>query len=92
MTSGFFSNNNPTQRKDSNFNITEACAYAETFALKPNPNYKSFEDIGGDCTNFISQILYAGGVKQTKTWKPYTNPWIRVEDIYLYLNNTKFSH
>ena len=66
MTSGFFSNNNHTQRKASNFNITEACAYAEKYALKANPNYKSFDGIGGDCTNFISQILYAGGVKQTK--------------------------
>ena len=85
ITSGFSSNKNHAQRQDSNFNITEACAYAETFALKPNPNYKSFEGTGGDCTNFASQILYAGGIKQTKAWAPYTNPWIRVEDLYLYL-------
>lgn len=85
VTSYFFSNNNYTQRKSSNFNITDACVYAETFALKANPNYKSFDGNGGDCTNFISQILYAGGITQTNTWKPYTNPWIRVEDIYLYL-------
>jgi len=81
INSSSFSNNN----RDSKFNIIEACNYAETFALKPNPNYKSFENIGGDCTNFMSQILYAGGVKQTKAWKPYTLPWIRVEEIYLYL-------
>lgn len=85
MTSGFFSNNNHSTRKHSNFNITDACAYAEKYALKANPKYKSFDGIGGDCTNFISQILYAGGVKQTNTWKPYTNPWVRVEEIYLYL-------
>ena len=57
--------NNDDQRKNSTFNITDACSYAETFALKPNPNYKYFEHIGGDCTNFISQILFAGGLKQT---------------------------
>ncbi|AWK51391.1 hypothetical protein DIC82_10280 [Clostridium beijerinckii] len=91
MTSSFFSANNSSQRKESNFNISEACNYAETFALNPNPNYKSFEDIGGDCTNFISQILYAGGVKQTKAWSPYTNSWIRVEDIYLYLTTNKLA-
>jgi hypothetical protein len=85
MTSGFFSNNNHSTRKTSNFNITEACAYAEKYALKANPTYKSFDGIGGDCTNFISQILYAGGVKQTRNWRPYTNPWVRVEEIYLYL-------
>ena len=89
ITSGFSSNKNHAQRQDSNFNITEACAYAETFALKPNPNYKSFEGTGGDCTNFASQILYAGGVKQTKAWAPYTNPWVRVEDLYLYLTTHK---
>jgi len=91
MTSGFFGNNNYNERNESNFNITEACNYAETFALKSNPKYKSFEGIGGDCTNFISQILYAGGVKQTKAWMPYTNPWVRVEDLYLYLTTQKLA-
>jgi len=84
-TSSFFSNTNPNKRKASNFNITEACAYAEKYALKSNPDYKSFDGIGGDCTNFMSQILSAGGIKKTNAWKPYTNPWIRVEEIYLYL-------
>lgn len=80
-----------TKRNDSNFNITNACTYAETFALNPNPNYKSFENIGGDCTNFISQILFAGGLKQNNSWKPYTMPWIRVEDLYLYLTRNKLA-
>jgi len=79
------SNNNASKRKASNFNITEACAYAEKYALIANPAYKSFDGIGGDCTNFMSQILSAGGVKETSTWKPYTNSWVRVEEIYLYL-------
>lgn len=84
-------NINNTNRNDSNFNITEACAYAETFALTPNPKYKYFEKIGGDCTNFISQILFAGGLKQNNSWKPYTIPWIRVEDLYLYLIRNKLA-
>lgn len=83
------SRTNPNKRKSLDFNIDEACTYAETYALNPNPNYKSFEGIGGDCTNFISQILYAGGFKKTQTWKPYTNAWIRVEDIYSYLTSHK---
>lgn len=91
MTSSFFFNNNSPKRNYSNFDITEACNYAETFALKSNPNYKSFENIGGDCTNFVSQILYAGGVKQTKTWSPYTNSWVRVEDFYLYLTTNNLA-
>lgn len=84
-------NINHKKRDDSNFNITAACAYAETFALTPNPKYKYFENIGGDCTNFISQILFAGGLKQNNSWKPYTMPWIRVEDIYLYLTRNKLA-
>ncbi|MFW2488296.1 hypothetical protein D2A34_08210 [Clostridium chromiireducens] len=76
-------------RNNSIFDIEKACAYAETYALKPNPIYKSFDGIGGDCTNFMSQILYAGGFKENSIWKPYTNPWIRVEDLYSYLTSQK---
>ena len=91
MTYGVSPNNKNIRNNSSTFNIAEACTYAETFALKPNPNYKYFGGIGGDCTNFMSQILYAGGVKQTNAWKPYTLPWIRVEDIYLYLTTQKLA-
>lgn len=91
MTSGFVSTNNHFYRNNANFNITDACVYAETFALKPNPSYKSFDDIGGDCTNFISQILCAGGVRQTNPWKPYTIPWVRAEDFYSYLTTQKLA-
>ncbi|WP_160690186.1 amidase domain-containing protein [Clostridium sp. C2-6-12] len=84
-------NQNSIKRNDSNFNITDACTYAEKFALTPNPNYKSFENIGGDCTNFISQILFAGGLKQNNSWKPYSMPWIRVEDLYQYLTTNKLA-
>lgn len=85
IASNFFSNSNRPERKHSNFNVTEACNYAEKFALNYNPEYKSFAGIGGDCTNFMSQILHAGGFKQTNTWKPYTHSWIRVEEFYVYL-------
>ena len=34
--------------------------YANTWALKRNPNYYDFSLLGGDCTNFCSQCLYAG--------------------------------
>lgn len=84
-------NINYKKRDDSSFNITAACAYAEAFALTPNPKYKNFENTGGDCTNFISQILFAGGLKQNNSWKPYTMPWIRVEDLYLYLTKNKLA-
>ena len=37
-----------------------AVAYALRWALSRNPRYYDFDDIGGDCTNFVSQCLFAG--------------------------------
>jgi len=41
--------------------------YANKWALKRNPAYYSFDKLGGDCTNFISQCLYAGAKKMNDT-------------------------
>ncbi len=71
------------------FNVNKAIKYAEKYALIPNPDYKSFSGIGGDCTNFVSQIIHDGGLSKTHTWKPYSNSWIRVEELYYYLINNK---
>ena len=38
-----------------------AVSYALKWAYSRNPRFYDFEDIGGDCTNFVSQCLYAGG-------------------------------
>jgi hypothetical protein len=40
---------------------SKAASYASTYALKRNSNYIASPN---DCTNFISQALYAGGWKQ----------------------------
>ena len=37
-----------------------ALQYAREWALSRNPRYGDFTAMGGDCTNFISQCLYAG--------------------------------
>lgn len=37
-----------------------AVAYAHEWAYRRNPAYYDYEEIGGDCTNFASQCLYAG--------------------------------
>ncbi|NMA36673.1 MAG: amidase domain-containing protein [Papillibacter sp.] len=42
------------------YNRTKALAYAEKWALKRNPRYLNFSGMGGDCTNFVSQCVYAG--------------------------------
>lgn len=37
-----------------------AVAYAHMWAYSRNPAFYDYENIGGDCTNFASQCLYAG--------------------------------
>mgnify|MGYP004509663019 FL=1 len=37
-----------------------AVAYAHRWAFSRNPQFYDYENIGGDCTNFASQCLYAG--------------------------------
>ena len=37
-----------------------AVAYAHRWAYARNPAYYNYEKIGGDCTNFASQCLFAG--------------------------------
>jgi hypothetical protein len=38
-----------------------AVLYAHRWALLRNASYYNYEKLGGDCTNFISQCLFAGG-------------------------------
>ena len=37
-----------------------ALRYAHRWAYSRNPAYYDYENLGGDCTNFASQCLYAG--------------------------------
>ena len=56
-----------------------AVNYALKYAIIPNPKFYNFENIGGDCTNFISQCVYAGsGIMNYN----YTNGW-----YYISTNN-----
>ncbi|MBR1739772.1 MAG: amidase domain-containing protein [Ruminococcus sp.] len=41
--------------------------YAKRWAYGRNPYYHSFDGLGGDCTNFISQCLRAGGAAMNFT-------------------------
>lgn len=78
--------------------ITAEIAYARKWALSRNPAYYNFDNIGGDCTNFISQCLYAGGAVMNFTrdtgW--YYNSlhdraaaWTSVQYFYRFMVNNK---
>lgn len=73
-----------------------AVAYARRWALERNPAYYNFEKIGGDCTNFASQSIYAGA--RTMNFTPIMGwyyrssydrsaSWSGVEYLYNFLVN-----
>lgn len=43
------------------YDYEAAVEYANTYALSYNNKYGDWTDYGGDCANFVSQCLYAGG-------------------------------
>ena len=43
------------------YDRTAAVTYAHRWAYSRNPRFYDYEALGGDCTNFASQCLYAGG-------------------------------
>lgn len=43
-----------------NYDRAKAAAYAKRWVFSRNPAYLDFQNLGGDCTNFVSQCLYAG--------------------------------
>ena len=62
------------------FNIGKGLTYAEEHATKPNTKiYKYFAN--GDCANFASQILEAGGVKQINKSPDKTSGWWHIHNI-----------
>ncbi|MDD9271112.1 amidase domain-containing protein [Paenibacillus sp. GCM10023248] len=54
------------------YNRPKAVQYAETWWQTPNPKYEEFEV---DCTNFVSQCLFAGGAPMDYTGKRDLGWW-----------------
>ena len=46
--------------KEKLYDRQETVEYARRWAFGRNPRYYNFDPVGGDCTNFISQCIYAG--------------------------------
>ena len=72
--------------------------YAKKWALSRNPKYYNFDNVGGDCTSFVSQCIFAGAnvMNYTKDigWY-YINgnnkspSWSGVDFLYKFLINNK---
>ena len=49
------------------YNRARAVEYARKWALSRNPLFTNFAGRGGDCTNFVSQCIYAGSCQMNFT-------------------------
>ena len=76
------------------YNREKAVEYAHTWAYFRNPNFYNFDEIGGDCTNFASQCIYAGSnvMNYTPTFGWYyininerAPAWTGVQYLYNFL-------
>ena len=88
------------------YNREAAAQYAMKWALSRNTAYRDYENWGGDCTNFISQCVHAGGItfdhdgnNILKQWYWYsdmnrTPSWTAAEPFYKYIigNNSSDTH
>lgn len=80
------------------YNREKAVSYAKEWAMSRNPEYYNFNGMGGDCTNFASQCVFAGcGIMNyTKDIGWYYNSpddrtasWSGVEYLYSFLVNNQ---
>ncbi len=84
--------------RDIPYDRVAAVAYARRWAMHRNPSYYDFEKIGGDCTNFASQSIYAGAkvMNYTSTFGWYyrsshdrSPSWSGVGYLYNFLINNR---
>ena len=74
---------------DHPYNRAAAVEYARQWVNARNPNYKAYDALGGNCMNFASQVLHAGGIRQTDGWffespKRFYRSWINVDGFTAY--------
>ncbi|MBQ9132898.1 MAG: amidase domain-containing protein [Clostridia bacterium] len=78
------------------YNRENALAYARRWALSRNPLFVNYTGFGGDCTNFVSQCVFAGSCEMNFTpvfgWyyldgDTRTASWTGVEYFYNFITD-----
>lgn len=82
------------------YNRQKVLEYAQTWAYDRNPRYYNFDSVGGDCTSFASQCIFAGSnvmnYSKLNGWY-YINgndkspSWSGVEFLYNFLTTNKLA-
>lgn len=86
-----------TKFKFKKYDREVASLYARKYAKNPNKDYPFYgkPDYKGDCTNFTSQCLYAGGIVTDNVgkyqWYKLNSAWRGANKFYEYWNNNKGS-
>lgn len=73
------------------YNRIAARDYAYKYWSSYNPAYTSYKGNGGDCANFVSQCLHAGGIPTDTTWKADSVSWIRASAVPSYMMNKGYA-
>lgn len=80
------------------YNRIKAVLYARKWAYGRNPAFYNFDGLGGDCTNFVSQCIFAGSGIMNFTpvfgWfyrslQDRTASWTGVEYLYNFLTQNQ---
>lgn len=81
-----------------NLDLEKAVRYAGRWAYGRNPEFFDFDGLGGDCTNFISQCIFAAGAVMNFTkdvgWyylslNDRAAAWTGVEFFYRFMTTNK---
>lgn len=83
--------------KEREYDRKNAIKYAKKWAFDRNPKYYNFDNVGGDCTSFVSQCIYQGcnimNYNQNgwfyKNGNNKSPSWSGVEFLYDFLLNNK---
>lgn len=68
-----------TKEYDHEYNRDEAVSYVKKYVKERNSEWAKYDDVGGNCQNYASQMLIAGGIPMdydgdiTVQWKHYSS-------------------